>query len=165
MITAPRSELFRTNPGRTLKIMAETTQNYDNHVRNHPPFHYFLVPLLLLNFIFAIVQLVRFHDLDRVAGLLLAFGFMVIALLARVNALRVQDRVSRLEEQLRYARVLPADLATRAQGLRVGQMVALRFASDEELPALVQQTLDGQFAKTDDIKRAIKNWRPDHLRV
>ena len=145
--------------------MTETTQSYANHVRNHPPFHYFLVPLLLLNFIFAIVQLVRFHDLDRVVWLLMSFGFMVIALLTRTNALRAQDRVIRLEEQLRYARVLPADLAARAQGLSIGQIVALRFAPDAELPALVRQTLDGQFAKPDDIKRAIKNWRPDHLRV
>jgi hypothetical protein len=145
--------------------MAETTQNYDNHVRWHPPFHYFLTPLLLLNFIFAIVQLARFQDLDRLVYLLMAFGLMVITLLARTNALQAQNRIIRLEEQLRYARVLPAELANKAGNLRIGQIVALRFASDEELPELVQQTLDGKFAKPDDIKRAVKNWRADDLRV
>jgi hypothetical protein len=145
--------------------MADTTQNYDNHVRNHAPFVYFLLPLLALNLIYAIVQLARFHDLDRVVYLLMSFGFVVIALIARTNALRVQDRVIRLEEQLRYARLLPAALAERADGLKLGQIIALRFASDAELPALIQQTLDGQFAKPDDIKRAVKSWRADHLRV
>jgi hypothetical protein len=147
------------------KFMADTTQNYNNHVRYHPPFHYFLVPLLLFNFVFAIVQLVRFPDLDRVVYLLMALGLMVIALLARTNALQAQNRIIRLEEQLRYARLLPAALAAQAGELRIGQIVALRFASDEELPALVQQTLEGKFAKPDDIKRAVKNWRADHLRV
>ena len=146
--------------------MADTTpQNYANHVRYHPPFHYFMMPLLLLNFLFAIAQLWRFPDLDHLIWLVMSFGFMVILLLTRTNALQVQNRVIRLEEQLRYARVLPADLASKAGALAVGQIVALRFASDEELPALVQQTLDGKFAKGDDIKRAVKNWRADDLRV
>ena len=145
--------------------MPEPIQNYSNHVRYHPPFHYFLTPLLLLNFIFAIVQLARFQDLDRVVYLVIAAGLIVIALLARTNALQAQNRIIRLEEQLRYARVLPAELASRASDFSIGQIVALRFASDAELPELVQQTLDGKFAKPDDIKRAVKNWRADDLRV
>lgn len=80
-------------------------------------------------------------------------------------ALRAQDRVIRLEERLRYNDVLSPDLATRAQALRTGQIIALRFASDEELPALVERTLKGEFEKPGDIKRAIQHWRPDHLRV
>ncbi len=146
--------------------MADTApQNYDNHVRWHPPFHYFLTPLLLLNFIFAIVQLARFQDLDRLVYLVMAIVLIVIALLARTNALQAQNRIIRLEEQLRYARVLPAELAHKAANLGIGQIVALRFASDAELPELAQQTLDGKFAKPDDIKRAVKQWRADDLRV
>ena len=145
--------------------MAETLQNYENHTRWHPPFHFFLVPLLLLNFIFAAVQLYRFRDLDHAWFLVLAVGLFGILSLARTNALRVQDRLIRLEERLRYREVLPAPLAQPADALSAGQIIALRFASDEELPGLVQQVLDGQLTKGREIKRAIRQWRPDTLRV
>ena len=145
--------------------MAETPQNYSNHTRWHPPFHFFLVPLFLLNLIFAAVQLFRFRDLDHVAWLVLAVGLIVLSLLARTNALRVQDRLIRLEERLRYQQILPAPLAQSAGALRMGQIVALRFASDEELPELVREVLDGKLTKGDEIKRAVKHWRADTWRV
>ncbi len=145
--------------------MADTEQNYENHVRWHPPFHFFLMPLFLVNFIYSLVQLIRFRDVDHVVWFLLAIGFFIVTFLTRTNALRAQDRVIRLEEQLRYQRVLPASLAERAIALPTGKIIALRFASDEELPSLIQQVLDGKFAKNDDIKRSIKQWRPDTLRV
>ena len=71
----------------------------------------------------------------------------------------------RLEEQLRYRGILPPDLAEKAEGLRTSEMIALRFADDDELADLVLRTLNGEFQKTRDIKLAIKNWRGDHLRV
>jgi hypothetical protein len=145
--------------------MAETAQNYENHTRWHPPFHFFLAPLLLLNFIFAAVQLYRFRDLDHVWLLLLAVGLIVLGALARTNALRVQDRLIRLEEHLRYQQVLPQPLAQSAGGLTLSQVLALRFASDVELPGLVQQVIDGNLKKGDEIKRAVKDWRADDLRV
>jgi len=145
--------------------MAEITQSYENHTRWHPPFHFFLMPLFLLNFIFASVQLVRFRDLDHTVLLLLAAGFLVLTALARINALRVQDRLIRLEERLRYQQVLPSTIVGNAMALPTGQIVALRFASDEELPELIQQVLDGKLMKGDDIKRAIRQWRADALRV
>lgn len=123
------------------------------------------MPLLLLNFIFAAVQLYRIRDLDHVAWLVLAVGFIVLGGLARLNALRVQDRLIRLEERLRYQQVLPVPLAQSAGALRLGQILALRFASDEELPELVQQVLDGKLTKGDEIKRAVRHWRADTLRV
>ncbi|MBC7931370.1 MAG: hypothetical protein H7Z38_12480, partial [Rubrivivax sp.] len=61
--------------------------------------------------------------------------------------------------------VLPAALARRAVALPTRQIVALRFASDEELPGLVQQVLDGKLTKGDEIKRAVRQWRADTLRV
>lgn len=85
--------------------------------------------------------------------------------LVRTNALRVQDRLIRLEEQLRCQRILPADLAQQTGGLRVGQYIALRFASDEEVEGLVAEIVAGRLTKPADIKRAIKNWRADHFRV
>lgn len=145
--------------------MEKTPQTYENHTRWHAPFHFFLVPLLLLNIIFALVQLVRFGDLDHAAWFALAIGLAVLGTLARSNALRVQDRVIRLEERLRYQQVLPPALAQRAGALSPRQVVALRFASDEELPELTQQVLDGKLTKGSEIKRAIKRWRPDTLRV
>ena len=145
--------------------MTETTQNYENHTRWHPPFHFFLAPLLLLNFIFAAVQLYRFRDLDHAWWLVLAVGLVVLGALARTNALRVQDRLIRLEEQVRYRQVLPQPLAQSAGDLTLSQIVALRFASDAELPGLVQQVVNGNLLKGDEIKRAVKNWRADDLRV
>ena len=145
--------------------MPEPMQTYENHVRYHPPFHFVLTPLLLLNLIWAIVSLIREPGWSNVQGLLIAFLLAHIGFIARGSALKVQDRVIRLEEQLRYQRVLPLDLAQRAGALRTGQIIALRFASDEELPELVQQTLEGKLATAKDIKLAIKHWRGDYLRV
>lgn len=145
--------------------MAETPQTYDNHIRWHPPFHFFLVPLFLLNFIFAAVQLYRFRDLDHAWFLVLAVGLLVLTALARTNALRVQDRLIRLEERLRYQQVLSPPLAQSAGALPTGQIVALRFASDEELPDIVQKVLDGKLTKGSEIKRAVRHWRADTLRV
>ena len=145
--------------------MAESPQNFENHTRWHPPFHFFLTPLFLLNFIFAAVQLYRFRDLDHAWLLVLAVGLIVLCSLARTNALRVQDRLIRLEERMRYQQVLPQPFAQSAGGLPLGQIVALRFASDEELPALVQQVLDGKLTKGGEIKRAVRHWRADTLRV
>jgi hypothetical protein len=145
--------------------VAETPQTYRNHVRWHTPFHFILAPLLLLNLIFAAVQLYRFRDLDHAAWLVLAVALFIIGALTRTNPLRVQDRLIRLEERLRYRQVLPAPLAQSAEALTPAQVVALRFASDEELPDLVRQVLEGKLTKGDEIKRAVKHWRADNLRV
>ncbi|HEV8488108.1 MAG TPA: DUF6526 family protein [Blastocatellia bacterium] len=145
--------------------MAETPQTYDNHTRWHAPFHFFVLPLFALNVIFALVQLIRLRDLDHAAWFVLAIALVVLTFLVRINALRVQDRVIRLEERLRYQQVLPPALAQRACTLLSGQVVALRFASDEELADLAQQILDGKLTEGKEIKRAVKKWRSDTLRV
>ncbi len=145
--------------------MPDTPQTYQNHVRNHPPFHYVLTPLVLINLIWSIVNLVRFPEASTIQGLLIAFLLVLIGVLARTNALKAQDRVIRLEEQLRYQRVLSPAMAQRAAALTPGQIIALRFASDDELEGLIQQTLDNKFANTKEIKQAIKHWRGDYLRV
>ena len=145
--------------------MPDTPQTYQNHVRTHPPFHYVLTPLALINLIWAIVNLVRLPEASTIQGLLIAFLLVLIGVLARTNALKAQDRVIRLEEQLRYHRVLSPEMVQRATALTTGQMIALRFASDEELAGLMQQTLDNKFANTKEIKQAIQAWRGDYLRV
>ena len=145
--------------------MAESPQSYDNHTRWHAPFHFFVAPVLLTNFVVAVVQLVRDPGLDRGWWLVVSIALVVLGALARTNPLKAQDRIIRLEEGLRYYQLLPEELARRAASLTTGQTVALRFASDEELEGLVREVLEGRLTKPDEIKRAVKNWRPDTLRV
>lgn len=144
--------------------MAET-QNYQNHTRYFPLVHFVITPLLFINLIWQIIDLSRFRTWDEANDLLIAVVLMLISLAARAQAMKAQDRVIRLEERLRYREILPPDLLERSQALRTGQIIALRFASDEELPNLIERTLNGEFEKPKEIKQAIKNWRGDYLRV
>jgi hypothetical protein len=145
--------------------MASTPQSYSNHTRWHAPFHFFLAPVLLINFIVAIVQLYRYPGWERGWWVVVSLALVVLGALVRVNPLRAQDRLIRLEERLRMREVLPPELAARAGELSAGQLVALRFAPDEELEGLVRQVLDGRLTKPAEIKRAVRNWRGDYLRV
>lgn len=145
--------------------MAESPQSYENHTRWHAPFHFFLTPVLLTNVVIAVVQLVRDPGLDRGWWLVVSIALVVMGALTRTNPLKTQDRIIRLEESLRYYQLLPEDLARRAAALTAAQTVALRFASDEELEGLVRAVLEGRLTKPDEIKRAVKHWRPDTLRV
>ena len=144
--------------------MAEK-QTYANHVRWFPPFHFVLAPLMLINLIYWIVRMVQVPNWDHGWMIVLSLGLIIMMLLSRVHALTVQDRVIRLEEHLRYREVLSPELAEKAANLRTSNMIALRFASDEELPNLVERTLNGEFEKPKDIKLAIKDWRGDYLRT
>ena len=145
--------------------MAEHPQQYSNHARVHAPFHYVLSPLLLIHLVWAVTRLVQIPDWDRAEAVLLAVALFVMAFLVRTNALKVQDRLIRLEERLRYERVLPSPLATQAMGLTESQIVALRFASDAELAERVAEVLNGRLTKPADIKKSIRTWRPDTFRV
>jgi hypothetical protein len=90
---------------------------------------------------------------------------LLLLFLARLMALSVQDRVIRLEEQMRMRELLPADLTPRINEFTVKQLVGLRFASDAELPELARQVLDGKLVEQKAIKQAVKNWRADHQRA
>lgn len=144
-------------------------QNYSNHVRWFPLFHFVVIPLLVLNLLSHLVRLFLAEPNSGRKALafwtVLSFTFILMALAARLQALTVQNRVIRLEEKLRYKAVLSPELAAKAEGLSLGQIIALRFASDAELPSLVERTLNGEFAKTSDIKKAVKDWRADYLRA
>ena len=146
--------------------MEQTGQNLATHVRWHPPFHFFMTPVLLMHFIWSGVKVWRNPEWDTVEGLLLAAALVVMGFLTRINPLRAQDRLIRLEEHLRYHRVLSADLAAKAvAGLSESQIIGLRFASDGELAGLVGKVLAGNPAKQAEIKKAIQNWRGDYFRV
>ena len=145
--------------------MAATAQSYASHTRWHPLFHFFLVPVMVINFIWSIVLCYQYPGWTQGWWVVVSLALVVLMFIVRTNSLKVQDRLIRLEEQLRCQRILPADLAQRARGLRVGQMIALRFAPDEELEALVSEVVEGRLKKPAEIKQAIKNWRADTFRV
>jgi hypothetical protein len=145
--------------------MPNTPQSYANHTRWHPPFHFFVMPVLLINVIWTIVDCVKHPTWNCHWGIVVSVALVLLALFARTNSLKVQDRIIRLEEQLRHQRVLSAELAQQAGSLTVGQMIALRFAADAELEALVREVVSGKLSKPAEIKQAIKNWRADNLRV
>ncbi len=141
------------------------TQNYSNHVRWYPLFHFVTIPLLILNFLYQAVRLYQEPSWDRGVWVVLGIVFILMALTGRLQALKAQDRLIRLEERLRYKEVLAPDLVQRAANLPTEKIIALRFASDQELPDLVTQVLEGKLTTSKEIKTAIKNWRGDYLRV
>jgi hypothetical protein len=145
--------------------MPKAPQTFTNHTRWHAPFHFFLMPVMLLNVIWSIVQFARAPGWNQGEWVLVSFALVMMAFLVRFNPLRAQDRIIRLEEQLRYQRVLPQPLAARCDELRHPQVIALRFASDEELEGLISRVLGGEVSKAGDIKKSIKQWRADTSRI
>ncbi len=146
--------------------MAETLpQTYANHARFHPPFHFVLAPGALVLIILAAVNTFRhFSQLDAWILLLMAILFFVALFLVRSYPLKAQDRIIRLEEQLRLRNILPEPLARRIPELTAAQLVALRFASDSEVPALVEKALASNLPARE-IKKNIVAWRADTFRV
>ncbi len=141
-------------------------QNFANHTRRVPPFHFFVVPVFVINFFWSLYRLWQLgFSFAGIFGVLLAAALVILPLSARMFALTVQNRVIRLEERLRYERVLPVDLQARINEFTVAQIVSLRFASDAELPALARKVLDEKLNERKAIKQQIKNWRPDYLRA
>lgn len=139
-------------------------QSLANHVKVVPGFHYGVLGAFALNLVWSLVRLYRLPGVETVMGAVTALGLLGLALYARTFPLRVQDRLIRLEMRLRLAGVLPDDLRARIGDLRPGQLVALRFASDAELPTLVRQVLDEDLTDRREIKRRIRMWQPDYLR-
>jgi hypothetical protein len=102
---------------------------------------------------------------DRLLNVAVAFALLLIAWYVRIFPLKAQDRVIRLEETLRLERLLPADLRSRIGELRPGQLIALRFASDAELPELTREVLGGSLSSPGEIKKRVRSWRADHFRM
>jgi hypothetical protein len=143
-----------------------TEQNFANHTKWVPTYHFFVVPVMVLNFVQSIVRLVqRGFSWDGLVGVLTALALLLFVFLARIFALRVQDRVIRLEERLRMNQLLPEDLKPRIGELTTTQLLGLRFASDEELPSLARQVLNDKITDLKTIKRSVKQWRSDYLRA
>lgn len=145
--------------------MADRTQSYASHRRIHALFHLIGLPILSINVIVKVVQVVRFPSLATAWEVVVASALVISIYLARAYGLTVQNRVIRLEERLRLQRCLPEELRGRIDELKTSQLIALRFCSDEELLEITREILSGELRGRKDIKRRIKNWRPDWLRV
>ena len=145
--------------------MANQGQNFSNHTRFVPPFHYVALPILLVNFVSAVVGLFNGITWDASLHVLVAVALIIVALFARVFALKAQDRVIRLEMRLRMRELLPEDRQGRINDFTPTQMVSLRFAGDAELPELARKVLDENITKSTSIKKMITDWQGDYFRV
>jgi Family of unknown function (DUF6526) len=145
--------------------MAERVQSLQKHHRWLPPYHFFVMPVLLVNFLNELRHLIAQQTLHAAWMVVLAAGLLMLGFLSRTQALTVQDRVIRLEMRLRLRGLLPADMHPMINDLTHRQMVALRFASDAELADLVREIREGKLQTSKDIKARIKNWQADWLRA
>jgi hypothetical protein len=173
-----RREKYRAAPSRA-QILLESSreptqraaqgdpmaQNFENHTKNVPLFHFFVLPVLGINFVWAIVRVVHACSAYSIETMFVALALLLAALYGRMFALAVQDRVIRLEMQLRLQALLPANLKPRILDFTINQLVALRFASDAELPALAAKVLAENLNDRKTIKKMIQNWQPDNLRA
>ena len=139
-------------------------QSFSNHTKWDPAFHFFLVPVLAINVVLIAIQLFRSPRFLGVWLLIVSLALLVMAGRMRGYSTHLQDRIIRLEERLRLASLLQEPLRSRIAELTDSQLVGLRFASDAELPALVQRALDEKLSSSD-IKKAVTDWRPDYSRV
>jgi hypothetical protein len=145
--------------------MAETAQSYQKHARWLPGFHFFVIPVLLVNVINEMRHVWLEPSRHFVFQLAVAAALLTAAFLSRIQALTVQDRVIRLEMRLRLRGILPPDLQPNIDTLTHRQLVALRFASDAEMADLVRDVLAGKLATGKEIKMRVKSWQSDWLRA
>ena len=140
-------------------------QRYENHARLVPGYHYVALPIFAINLVWSLIVAIRQPAAGTIIAALVAVGLVLLALYARMFALTAQDRVIRLEMRLRLRERLPADLLPRLPDFTVDQLVALRFASDAELPDLARTVLRDRITDRKAIKKMIRDWQPDQLRV
>lgn len=151
--------------------MSQAAQTYANHRRFDPLFHFFLAPVFVLGLVMSLIHFfyhLRESDMrDNIHAfllILLASALLLLVFKTRLYALKVQDRVIRLEERLRLMQLLPEPLRARIPELTEDQLCGLRFASDGELPKLAERALNEKL-KRSEIKKAVQNWRADTWRV
>jgi len=147
--------------------MPAPPQNLKNHTRLDPPFHFFILGMLMANLILSAYITVRdwpIHSRSHLWWIAMSITFLMWGLKTRFYPLRVQDRLIRLEERLRFAALLSAADLEKTNSLTTPQLIALRFASDAELPRLVHRTLAENLTPKQ-IKQSIEAWRPDYARI
>ena len=145
--------------------MADQTQALGTHIRWVPAWHFFTVPVLVGNVAVVVARFARDPSINNGWAFLVALALLIGIVLSRNFPLRTQDRIIRLEERIRFQRVLPPDLRGRTDELTTDQLIGLRFAPDDEVPELTRRALSGDLKTRADIKRAIRSWRADHMRI
>lgn len=146
-------------------MSASSSQNFANHVRWFPPYHFVTGPLLFASWLFFLWQLKHGITAASVIAVVFSTGVLLTYFFSRYMALRVQDRLIRLEERLRMARLLPPAMQGRIDEFSMNQLLALRFASDAELPVLAERVLTAGTEDKTAIKKMITTWRADHRRI
>jgi hypothetical protein len=140
-------------------------QTFENHTRWHPVVHFFILPVTSINAIVMIVVAVRSFSWLAVWNAVMAIALAALAVIVRFYATKNQDRIIRVEETVRLWRILPPEMRPRIADLSTSQLVAIRFASDDEVPELVRAVLAGEVRGRKSIKQRIRNWRADTQRV
>jgi hypothetical protein len=140
-------------------------QTFENHARIVPAYHRLTFGLIVVNLFYRIYVTAVAFSFDALMSLFVAVALVMLFFFARIFALRVQDRVIRLEMRLRLAQVLPVDLRGRINEFTVNQLCSLRFASDAELPDLARKVLDEKLDDRKTIKKMIRTWEADWLRA
>jgi hypothetical protein len=163
--SAVDSSLVVVPTSRPIPPMSQPPQSFANHARLVPGYHYVTAPLILVYLLWSIWRAATLRDSASVHAMVGALALFGVYAYTRLFPLKAQDRIIRLEERLRLARLLPADLQSRIDDLTPRQLIALRFASDGEVEGLVRQVLAGTLVEPKAIKQAIRSWRADHLRV
>jgi hypothetical protein len=142
-------------------------QSFQHHTRYDPQFHFFIIPLLVLNFFFSIYATIHawpgfIHT--HLWWIVMSIVLLAMAEVSRNYALKNQNRLIRLEEQLRLADLLDEEQLGLIDMLTIDQFIGLRFASDAEVAALAQRAVTENLTRKQ-IKEAITNWRPDNERI
>jgi hypothetical protein len=142
-----------------------TEQSFKSHRRYVPIYHFVALPILILNVVAQVLYFLKYRTPYKLFMIVVAIALVIIPFSLRTMIARVQDRVIRLEERSRLSNLLPAEMHAGINDLTPGQLVGLRFAPDDEVVALAQRCMSGELTKGQQIKREIKNWRPDNLRA
>jgi len=142
----------------------DDVQNYGNHRRWNAPWHFVVLPILLVNALIAVAVLARGPSRETAWAAIVAVALVVALVLLRRMTLTVQNRVIRVEERLRLSRLLP-ERHEDIEDLTPDQLIAIRFASDAEVPHMLDRIINGEIKTQDEIKRAVQHWRSDHLRA
>jgi hypothetical protein len=139
-------------------------QSFNSHARFDPPYHFFLTFVTIANIVIAVIYCVHHFNFYSVWLAVLSLAALVLLFLIRSYPLRVQDRVIRLEERLRLQALAPTEWRTQIYRLTEDQLIALRFADDDEVVELAKQALEHKLDRKQ-IKERIKSWRADTWRV
>ena len=146
-------------------MSAARTQTYANHRRFFALYHYVALPIVVLNVVYTAFLAFRAPARGTIWAFVFAVGIAAGILAGRTMVLIVQNRIIRLEQRLRLVALLPDHLRGRIVELNLSQLIGLRFASDAELPSLVERCLAGELKNSEAVKKAITNWQADFLRA